>query len=146
MNCFITIGPPIIALLFLCLFAGILWSWQAKSTNDKNQDTQLHSERIYKDFEFFLTAFLALVGAFGYVRIEQYKESEEVARQAMVGLGGLGLFISVVFSIFVICHQGSKVRRWTNIEWPKIVFWQEIWMCLAMWSVGSSLWIIALKW
>ena len=146
MHCIITLGPPFIALLFLCVFAGILWPWQAKSTNDRTQDTQMHSDRIYKDFEFFLTAFLALVAGFGYVRIEHYKDAEEVARQAMLGLGAFGLFMSVIFSIFVICHQGSKIRRWTNIEWPKMIFWQEIWMCLAMLAAGTALWLAAWFW
>ena len=90
--------------------------------------------------------FLAIVGAFGYIRIEKYDEHEELVRTAMVGLGAIGLAVAWLFGIFIICHQGSKLRRWGSIEWPKIIFWQENWMCFGMWVFATALWIFSQKW
>lgn len=139
-------GAPIITLAFLALFAGIIIPWQAKSTTDRGGDTTAHSERIYKDFEMYLKVTLGLVAAFGYIRIEKYTGNPEIARQALILIGGISLFVMVTFCIFVISHQASKVRRWKNIEWGKAIFWQELWACLAMWFFSSGIWVAANVW
>jgi hypothetical protein len=143
---FLIISLPTLILLFWTVFAAILWPWQARSTTDRDKPTDKHSERIYKDFEFFIKAFLAISGGLGYIRIEKYEGHEHLIRQAMEGLGVIGLFVAWTFGIFIICHQGSKLRRWGNVEWAKVPFWQEIWMCLAMLAVATALWATALLW
>jgi hypothetical protein len=140
------VGPHVVILLFWIIFSWILWPWQADSHIDKDLPTDQHSERIYKDFEFFLKTFLTIVGAFGYLRIEKYQGHEDLIRSAMQALGIIGLAVAWLFGIFIICHQGSKLRRWKHVEWPKIYFWQEIWMCIGMLGFASALWIASLKW
>ena len=145
---------PYFIFCFWILFAGVLWPWQANSHTDRDEPTDKHSERIYKDFEFFLKAFLAIVGGFGYIRLEQYDSHKAVVREAMVMLGAIGLVVSWLFGIFIICHQGSKLRRWGTkdktgnpcIEWAKMPFWQEIWMCLGMLIFASVLWVASFVW
>jgi hypothetical protein len=137
---------PKTAIAFLVIVAVILWPWQAASKKDKGQETDRHSERVYKNFEFFITVSLAIVGGIGYLRLEKFEKLADVARQAMIGLGSLELIVATAFSLFVIIHQGSKLRRWEDIEWPKLLFWLELWMCIAMMLVGSGIWAVAQKW
>lgn len=144
-NC-IVFGVPISSLVFLVVFALVLLSWQAKSTQDKGEPTKEHSERIYKDFEMYLKVVLGLSAAFGYIRFEQFPKSAELARQGLAIIGGISILVMLTFAIFIICHQGSKVRRWKNIEWGKAIFWQELWACIAMWIFSSGLWVAAFKW
>jgi hypothetical protein len=139
-------GIPIALLLFLSLFAGILLPWQAKSTVDRNGDTKEHSERIYKDFEMYLKVTLGLAAAFGYIRFDKFTVQPQLARQGLIGIGSISLLVMTTFCIFIVCHQGSKVRRWRNIEWRKAIFWQELWACLAMWVFSSGLWVAANLW
>jgi len=87
----------------------------------------------------------AIVGGIGYLRLEKFEKLADVARQAMIGLGSLELIIGTAFSLFVIIHQGSKLRRWEDIEWFKLP-WLELWMCIAMMLVGSGIWAVAQKW
>lgn len=145
-NCAIY-GIPFLCLGFLVTFAGILWPWQARSpSKDRGGVTTEHSDRIYKDFEMCLKVMLGLTTAFGYVRLNVFDKQPVVARQALVGIGAISLLVMLIFCIFVICHQGSKLRRWSPIEWPKIIFWQEIWACAAMYVYSVGLWIAAFRW
>jgi hypothetical protein len=137
--------PPVVILVFLSAFGITLITWQARSESEKGCDTTAHSERIYKDFEMYLKVMLAIVGAVGYVRLTKF-DDPEAARQGMQYLGALSLFVMTIFCIFILCHQGSKVRRWKNIEWPKAVFWQELWACIAMWLFSSSIWWLVNVW
>jgi hypothetical protein len=90
---------PIWALAFLAIFASILWPLQAKSTKDKGKDTEHHSERAYKSFEFFVTVTLAIVAGLGYIRLEKFTPANApVSRQGMVGLGALALVVATVLS------------------------------------------------
>lgn len=139
--------PPTIAIAFLVAVAAILWPWQVRTkTDDRGKNTAPHSDRVYKNFEFFITVSLAIVGGIGYVRLEKFEQGVNVARQAMIGLGSLELVVATAFSLFVIIHQGSKLRRWEGIEWPKSIFWLELWMCIAMMTVGCGVWEVAHKW
>lgn len=134
-------------LIFLFLFFFTFFQWRTYSRLPKySEESDQHNERIYKDFEFFVKVFIALVGALGYVRFNYYDKSQELARQAMQGIGGVALLTMITLSIFIICHQGSKIRRWKNIEWKNILFWQEIWMIIGMYIFASGLWIVAHKW
>lgn len=146
MNSWLIYGPPIASLLFLIAFAAVLLAWQARSSNDRGKDTKEHSERIYKDFDMYLKVVLGLTAAFGYIRFEKFEKYPELARQGLWVIGAISLFVMVIFCIFIICHQGSKVRRWQNIEWGKAIFWQELWACLAMWLFSSAIWVAAFTW
>ena len=120
---------------------------QAKSTKDKGKPTEHHSERAYKSFEFFVTVTLAIVAGLGYVRLEKFTPANAtIARQGMVGLGALALVVATVLSLFIIIHQGSKLRRWPDIEWEKLPFWLELWMCLSIVAVGSAIWSASNVW
>ncbi len=144
-DCFIY-GVPLLCLSFLIAFAGILFPMQVRSTKERGDDTKNHSERIYRDFEMYLKVALGLTTAFGYVRLKEFETNPELARQVLKLIGALSLFVMWIFCIFVICHLGSKLRRWENIEWKLSPFWQELWACLAMWIFSSSLWVAAYKW
>jgi len=146
MNSWIIYGPPSIALLFLMVFAVVQLAWQAQSTIDRGKDTKDHSERIYKDFDMYLKVVLGLTAAFGYIRLEKLNKDAELARQGLWAIGAISLLVMVVFCIFIICHQGSKVRRWEKIEWSKFILWQELWACLAMWLFSSGIWVAAFRW
>lgn len=141
-------GVPFLVLFFLIFFAGILWYWQAHSLNnpDRGKTTKYQSARVYKDFEMYLKVVLGLTTAFGYIRLTRYESKPELARQALKGIGSVSLFVMWIFCIFVICHQGSKLRRWRTIEWPKMIFWQELWACVAMWLFSSGIWVAAWRW
>ena len=134
---------PILCFVFLLAFGGILIPWQASSTAEKGSSTIEQSERIYRDYDLYLKVTLALVAAFGYVRFEQFPGEDGLGHQALVAIGAIGLLVMMTFCIFVICHLGSKVRRWENIEWPKAIFWQELWACISMWLFSSSMWVAA---
>lgn len=136
---------PLIFLLILVIFAYFKWKFYSKLPKCSNGSDQ-HNERIYKDFEFFVKVFIALVGAVGYLRIEIFHKNEELARQAMIGIGSISLVTMTTISIFIICHQGSKIRRWEKVEWKYMLFWQEIWMVISMYLLATSLWITAFLW
>jgi hypothetical protein len=146
MSDYIVFGVPVAALMFLAIFAASLLFLQARSTLDVGKDTREHSERIYKDFELYLKVVLGLSAAFGYIRFEKYEHSPELARQGLIVVGAMAILVMLTFCIFVICHQGSKVRRWQRIEWGNAIFWQEFWACLAMWIFSSGIWVAAFKW
>jgi len=94
----------------------------------------------------YLKVTLGLVAAFGYIRIEKFASNPEIAREALIVIGAIAIFVIITFSIFVICHQASKLRRWKKIEWEKAIFWQEFWACLAMWIFSSAIWIAGNVW
>lgn len=139
-------GVPIAALIFLTIFAAIDFYWQARSTVDRGSETKEHSERIYKDFEMYLKVTLGLIAAFGYIRLDKYADQPELARQALQIVGGISMTVMTTFCVFVICHQGSKIRRWKTIEWNGMFFWQELWACIAMWLFSSGIWVAAHIW
>ena len=56
---------------------------------------------------------------------------------------GLGLFTMNTLALFVICHQGSKIRRWEKVEWRMLPCWLEPWMILAMYVMATALWFVA---
>ncbi len=137
---------PLIALVFLLGFGGLLIPMQAKSTADRGHDTSGHSGRVYTDYDLYIKVMIALTAGFGFVRFEYFPESPDLARQALIGIGAIGLLVSVTFCVFVICHLGSKLRRWKNIEWGKSPFWQELWACISMWLLGSGIWVASHIW
>ena len=146
MSQFLLYFPPIIILLGLILFASMLWSKQVKSVQDRGKDTKDHSERIYKLFDFYIKVMLAITGGMGFVRWKIFETSPELGREAMIGLGGISLGVMTMFVIFLWCHQGSKLRRWENIEWKMMPYWQELWMGLGMYLYGALLWFVGRLW
>lgn len=136
---------PILSFLFLVAFVSIHWCWYAR-LHKYREGTKEHSERIYRDFEFFVKIFMALVAAVGYLRLKEFSASPELTRQGMKAVGYMGFFTMNTLAIFVICHQGSKIRRWRIVEWKTIFFWQEIWMLIAMFGMATGLWYFAWTW
>ena len=137
--------PPLVSLAFLTVFSTILWVSYSrrKKYEPKTKD---HSERIYKDFEFFVKVFMALVAGIGYIRLSHLTDMTAVTRQGMKALGLLGILTMTTLAVFVACHHASKIRRWPEVEWETLPFWQEIWMMLAMFAMASGLWVAAWKW
>jgi hypothetical protein len=86
---------------------------------------------------------LALVAAFAYIRLDHFKDQEQLARQLLFYLGEIALLVMSTFCIFVISHLGSKIRRWKEIEWEKMPLWQELWACFSMWLFASVFWIVS---
>ena len=137
--------PPMGSFLFLTTFAVLHWRNSFKQ--EKHQgETKEHNDNIYRDFEFFVKIFIALVGAVGYLRLREFANSPVLVRQGMKIVGLLGLLTMDTLNLFVICHQGSKIRRWKKIEWGTIFFWQEIWMMLSMFIMATGLWVAAWEW
>lgn len=136
---------PTIVLLFLLTFVVVLWNWYSRRAKYSDPTTD-HSERIYRDFEFFIKIIVPLVGGLGYTKLTFGVDQPEVARQAMRGIGALGMLAMTTLSIFVACHQASKIRRWQKVEWKTLLFWQEVWMLLSMYLLGTGLWIAAWRW
>ncbi len=141
------IGVPLVTAVFLVVFAVVLFWWQSRSTTaDRGKETKEHSDRIYKDFEMYLKVVLGLTAAFGYIRLEKFDKAPVVAREALQAIGGISLLVMMTFGIFIICHQGSKIRRWKQIEWGKAIFWQELWAIVSMWLFSSCIWVAAFRW
>ncbi len=136
---------PLLILIFLVLFTFFQWRIYSRLPRLSGESDQ-HNERIYKDFEFFVKIFISLVAGIGFVKFNYFEKNPDLARQAMEGIGVIALLTMMILSIFIICHQGSKIRRWKKVEWKDIFFWQEIWMIICMYSFASALWIIAFKW
>jgi hypothetical protein len=133
------------ALLFS--FAAVLWRRQSRGPDSSmNDSTQVHNERIYKDFEMYLKVSLGLSAAFGYIRLEKYEAQPELARQALFMIGGIAILVMLIFGLFIVCHQGSKIKRWRKTNWVDMFFWQEVWACLLMWFFSSCMWWAALVW
>jgi cell division protein FtsW (lipid II flippase) len=107
---------PLATLLFLLIFASLQWIIYSRITKIEGE-TQYHNERIYKDFEFFVKVFISLVAGFGFIRFSCFQANPELSRQAMKSIGGIAILTMVIISIFIICHQGSKIRRWKTVEW-----------------------------
>lgn len=138
---------PTVAVLFLVAFAIILWPWQARTcSEDRGKETEGHSERAYKSFEFFVKVMLVIVAGLGYLHVGKFPAPVKVIRQAELSLGWAAIGVATSLSLFIIIHQGSKLRRWEGIEWAKMPFWLEIWMCIAMMTFGIATWAVAHLW
>jgi hypothetical protein len=138
--------PP--ALLFIGLALITYRMWVTLSALDKVENsTDDLNRRIYQNFEFFIKVFLALVGAFGYVKFK-YVDSPQamLGHQALLMIAGLGLMAMTTVVLSVASLQGWKLRRVQKVHWHLWWTWQEIYMMLAMYALASSLWIVACFW
>ena len=137
---FLAVLMPLATGISLGLFAYKLWSSSA-SKEREGGDLNLHNDRIYKDFEFFIKVFLAVGAGFGYVKLNTAWCN---AHPLAVVLAVVGMISMCALAISVICHQASKIQRWKQPllnEWWQ---WQEVWMVVAMYLLGSSLWVVAI--
>ncbi|HEX2091981.1 MAG TPA: hypothetical protein VHG28_06240 [Longimicrobiaceae bacterium] len=138
--------PPIITNFLLIVFVGKFWRWarDAKKIELPDNPTRIaeHNEMIYKDFEFFVKVFLALVAGFGYIL---FKESGDTTKTlvAAAGLAGIGMTTMVALVISVAAHQASKIRRWDKVDLSEVRYWQEPWMIAAMVLLADGLWVVA---
>lgn len=162
--CFIQLGAPFLLILFVVVYAVVSWGAayqehkelinntkddkEPKSESEEERLTSIrfHNERIYKDFDFFLTVILAIAGALGYLGVS-LDASGPSKIKAMQGLGAFGLLVSFAFSFFIICHQSSKIRRWKkSFSWHDVFFWEEFWMIVVMLFASTGVWIVAWTW
>ena len=143
---FCDVLPPLIILLFLLLFISRLWQTLAKvpKTPQDNRSTQELSERIYRNFEFFIKVFLTLVGGFGYVRFQYALEQPLLAHQTLKGIGWIGLITMTALVLSVASIQGWKIPRWDMVDWKLLWTWQEIYMMVAMYILATLLWFAAI--
>ena len=137
--------PPLFVLLAFIFFIRHLWN-RLDSLPKKTGSTQELSERIYSNFEFFIKIFLALVAGFGYVKFTYGSTQANVARQALLMIGGIGMIAMVALVLSVASIQGWKIPRWNPVDWSYVWTWQEIYMMLAMYLLASGLWIAAILW
>lgn len=136
---------PLVLLVFIVAFVAMLWSSYAQKPKYE-ESTKEHSERIYRDFEFFIKVIVPLIGGLGYIKLTYGLVQPKVARQAMQGIGTLGMFTMTTLAVFIACHQASKIRRWHKVEWKTLPFWQEVWMLLSMYLLATGLWLAAYSW
>ncbi|MBA4320247.1 MAG: hypothetical protein C0412_17760 [Flavobacterium sp.] len=106
-----------------------------RSTNDL-------SDRIYRNFEFFIKIFLALAGGYGLIKFKYAKHI--FAAQAQIGIGLIGLITMASLVLSVASLQGWKIPRWDEVNWKLIWTWQEIYMMLAMYALSCMLWVAAI--
>ena len=63
--------------------------------------------------------------------------------------GWLEVLTSILFSLFVVVHQRSKIYRWkTRFSWWEPFCWQECWIVVAMWLIAAVFafyWVPELK-
>ena len=137
--------PLAVSIAVVVVFPVVLWVNYSHRPKYP-EGTKEHSERVYRDFEFFVKIFIALVGAVGYLRFKEFGTAPLLARQGMKGVGLLGLLTMSTLTLFISCHQGSKIRRWVKVEWGTVVFWQETWMIVSMCTMAVLLWFAAWLW
>jgi len=105
-------------------------------------DATYHNKAIYRDFEFFYKITLALVaGVVVVICKTACPDLDESLLDLLLTLAGcLQLVTGLAFSVFVMAHQRSKIRKWSEKR-PllEIFLWQETWMFCAMLSVSSAL-------
>jgi ABC-type multidrug transport system permease subunit len=135
--------PPLIIFLLLSFLTSLLWKALAKvpKVSPDNRSTKDLTDRIYRNFEFFIKVFLALVGGFGWVRFNYSEKQPELAQQALIGIGIIGMITMVVLVLSVASIQGWKIPRWDTVDWKLLWTWQEIYMMVAMYILASFLWI-----
>lgn len=144
---FLVIIVPLLTLVFLLGFIGVMWWYLNKRPKIEDKSTTELSERIYKNFEFFIKVFLALVGAFGFVKLTHTASGlAYVGQRALWFIGTIGMLTMIALVISVASIQGWKFCRWTTVNWWYIWTWQEIYMILVMWLLASGLWLAAFFW
>lgn len=138
------ISIPLLSLCLLLLFTIVLWKKASKKPKITG-DTEAHNNRIYQDFEFFVKVFLALGGAFGYVKLRSDIQPH-IERQTMIGIAVIGIITMMALAIFIACHQASKIQRWEQVRFKEWWQWQEPWMLLTMYLLAAALWVAAVIW
>ena len=148
MKFFVAVLPPLTILLFILLFISRLWmrlDKLPKITNDSNSTRDLN-DRIYRNFEFFVKIFLALVGGFGFVKFTYGLTQTLLAQKMLVGIGLIGMITMVALVLSVASIQGWKILRWNPVLWGLLWTWQEIYMMSAMYIFATALWVAVILW
>ncbi len=111
-----------------------------KGGDKRSDEIQYHNAAIYRDVEFFFKISLAILGGVAYLSIQATPVGHEVVSILLRAAGLLELLAAIIFSMFVVYHQKSKIERWTNRYewWHPILNWQEYWMIAAMLCVGAT--------
>ena len=116
MNEWAICSPPVAILLFLVLFARRLWVMmnqrRGECEEQREEETEeairQHNERIYRDFEFFVKIFIALFGAFGYLRLKEFDGAPQLTREGIKGVALLGLVTMTTLALFIILPSGIE--------------------------------------
>ena len=149
MKFFVAVLPPLTILLFILLFISRLWmrlDKLPKITNDSSNSSRDLNDRIYRNFEFFVKIFLALVGGFGFVKFTYGLTQTLLAQKMLVGIGLIGMITMVALVLSVASIQGWKILRWNPVLWGLLWTWQEIYMMSAMYILATALWIAVILW
>ncbi len=93
----------------------------------KRQEIQIHNERIYKDFEFFLKVTIVIIRGIGFFLFQSsIKELKSVAL-AIRALSSLELLIMFMASLSIDCHQASEImRRTKEVKLVEMWRWQDV--------------------
>jgi uncharacterized membrane protein len=133
----------------------VFWNLRIAYYKNKQKDKSTsHSERVYRAFEFFFTIAVAIIGAFGYLRINEMSKNPSVVRPAMTGLALLLYLSSIFLIIAVTVHLGSKFERWgQNTEkWKHGIHlnewwrWVEPWMMIFAYILATAIWVLTFIW
>jgi Na+-transporting methylmalonyl-CoA/oxaloacetate decarboxylase gamma subunit len=143
----------IVVLLWLSLlFIFIYKTWAIAKKKEKKEEKeeikatniQMHNERIYKDFEFFMKVTIAILTGIGLIKFNFVRLP--LAGKAITFLAFLELLAMTMAIISISTHQASKFTRWKNVEIEEFWQWQEPWMMVIIAIVGFGIWIVAWVW
>lgn len=104
----------------------------------RSSEIEYHNKAIYRDFELFLKISMTIIGGVILIAIKSIDIKDENLIAFLLNIGGKLLFlVSILFSIFVILHQKSKIERWEQrYTWLQTLSWQECWMVVVMLLIG----------
>ncbi len=141
---FVAAMIPLIAFWFIFFQTRKIWKTLENSglsdEFDGNRSTQHLSDKIYRNFEFFIKIFLALIGGYGWIKFNYADTHPETVRYIIYAIGVIGMLTMIVLVLSVASIQGWKFLRWRRVKWELIWTWQEIYMMVAMFILASCLW------
>lgn len=101
---------------------------------------EYHNKAIYSDFEYFYKVTLAILGGIAYVATREKPLLADVNSILLLAAAGIQLISGIIFPLFIIIHQKSKIERWDRrFTIKEIAFWQECWMVAAMFAVSAGI-------
>jgi hypothetical protein len=135
--------PLVGALLILVVPISLTWK-AAKQDRSRQGEAgiELHNERIYKDFEFYIKVFLALGAALGYVQLESNADPPLISEFTLL-IAGAGLITMWAIAMSGASHQASKILRWKTVDFKHVWRWQETWLLLGMFFLAAGMWLWA---
>lgn len=106
----------------------------------RSKELEYHNLAIYRDFEFFFKATLAMAGGIVFIATQPSVGVLAVSRTLLQLCGWLQVVTGLLFGTFVFFHQKSKIERWdTGYAWWQPWTWQECWMSVSMLTLSFVL-------